>query len=242
MRRVVKYGLFTVGSGLVIGLGVSGWMYAHRPDNSADTSQEKHVSPSGVSNDPMVLNGNGNSNSGGESGGLKVTDNGGQGFGQVLGQGTGSQTGTGGGSGVSGSDSSASSGSSGSGSGTDQLPTPSQFHVYDQYKNNATALYIDTKPGTGKAVDKGSVVTMDYRGWLTDGKEFDETYARGKQFTFTEGAGTVIDGFAQAMWGMKAGGQRRLIIPPTVGYGVAGKDPVPPDAVLVFDVELVSVQ
>jgi peptidylprolyl isomerase len=221
-------------------------MYLHRSDTAADTTVVNHGSKSGVSDSPMVLNSEDSSGTGKQdSGGLKVTDNGGQGYGQVLGQSAGASgnSATSGGYGSSGGGGGSSAGADGgSGSGSNQLPTPSQFHVYDQYKNNATALYVDTKPGTGKVVDKGSVVTMDYRGWLTDGKEFDETYSRGKQFTFTEGAGTVIDGFAQAMWGMKVGGQRRLIIPPTVGYGAAGKDQVPPDAVLVFDVELVSVQ
>ena len=89
---------------------------------------------------------------------------------------------------------------------------------------------------------QGSAVTINYRGWLTNGKEFDESYSVGKPFTFTEGAGTVIEGMAQAIFGMKAGGTRRLIIPPTVGYGAAGHNPIPPDAVMVFDVELVSVQ
>jgi hypothetical protein len=242
MRGLAKFGLITVGAGLVLGFGTAGWMHAHRTDVGTRSSPADQRTKSGLSSSPLVLNGSGtNTNSMGDSAELRVTSEGGQGLGQVLGgSGSGAESGTPA-SGNAGSSSSSGSGGAG-GSGADQLPTPSQFHVYDQYKNNATALYIDTKPGTGKAVEKGSVVTMDYRGWLTDGKEFDETYARGKQFTFTEGAGTVIDGFAQAMWGMKAGGQRRLIIPPTVGYGAAGKDPVPPDAVLVFDVELVSVQ
>jgi len=132
-------------------------------------------------------------------------------------------------------------GSSSAQSDGNGLPTPSQFHVYDQYKNNPTAMYIDVHPGDGKAVAQGSEVTIQYRGWLTDGKEFDETYSRGKPFAFTEGAGAVINGLAQAIFGMKQGGTRRLIIPPAVGYGSAGKDPIPADAVMIFDVELVSV-
>jgi hypothetical protein len=241
MRGLVKFGLITVGVGMVVGLGTAGWMYAHREeDDGVVSTSARSAAKSNLSNGPLVLNGGGSNPGSSNDSGLKVTNDGGQGLGQVLG---GSNSGKLGNSSNGESGGSGTAGSGGSnGAGTDQLPTPSQFHVYDQYKNSATALYIDTKPGTGSAVGKGSVITMDYRGWLTDGKEFDETYARGKQFTFTEGAGTVIDGFAQAMWGMKSGGQRRLIIPPTVGYGAAGKDPVPPDAVLVFDVELVSVQ
>jgi FKBP-type peptidyl-prolyl cis-trans isomerase FkpA len=96
------------------------------------------------------------------------------------------------------------------------------------------------KPGDGKAVAAGNSVTINYRGWLTDGREFDETYKTGKAFTFQEGGTGVIEGLSQAIFGMKEGGQRRLIIPPTVGYGAAGKDPIPPDAMMIFDVELVS--
>lgn len=188
------------------------------------------VKPGNVSlNDSVSADGT----SGQVTPGLSVTSNGDQG--QVAGDST--NAGSGGSGDGSGGGTNSPAQSDGNG-----LPTPSQFHVYDQYKNNPTALFIDVKPGTGKAVAQGSVVTMQYRGWLTDGKEFDETYSRGKPFTFTEGSGTVIDGIAQAMFGMKEGGTRRLIVPPTVGYGAAGKDPIPPDAMLIFDVELISVQ
>jgi len=224
--------MVAIGAGVLVGAGVVGWMYVNR-DNGSEAAAEK---PGQVA---MNNSGNGSSESSGDS--LRVTTNGDQGL--VQGQ---SIEGGGGGAGAgAGSGSASGSGSSGlgsGGSGSNQLPTPSQFSVYDQYKNNPTALYIDVKPGDGKAVEKGSVVTMQYRGWLTNGKEFDESYSTGKPFTFTEGAGTVIEGMAEAMYGMKADGQRRLIIPPTVGYGAAGKDPIPPDSVMVFDVELVSVQ
>jgi peptidylprolyl isomerase len=202
-------------------------MYLRRPQPAPVAVKP---GPVNLNSDSMLASGSGSS--GDVTPGLSVTSGGNQG--SVQGESVG------GGSSGTGQGQNSSDGSGG-GNG-DQLPTPSQFGVYDQYKNNATALYIDTKPGTGKAVAKGSVVTMQYRGWLTNGKEFDETYARGKAFTFTEGSGTVIDGVAEAIFGMKVGGSRRLIIPPTVGYGAAGKDPIPPDAVMIFDVDLVSVQ
>ena len=221
MFRWWKFGLVTVSAGALVGLSVVGWLYWHKP---VSVAEEK---PGTVSwpKDPVVGGG------GRSSGDLSVTTQGDQGT--ALGQQIG---------GSQGSSGSAGGADASSGSGGDGLPTPSQFGMYEKYKNNPTALYIDVQPGDGKAVDKGSVVTMQYRGWLTNGKEFDESYARGNAYTFTEGDSNVISGVSEAMFGMKAGGRRRLIIPPTVGYGAAGHDPVPPDAVMVFDVELVSVK
>ena len=220
-----------MGAGILVGASAVAVMYVRGHQDPAPVAA---VKPGTVGlNQGSVLSGNTGSN-GDVTPGLSVTSDGSQG--SLQGQGGPGSTA---GSGSSGGGSPA----SGSGGGSsNQLPTPSQFHVYDQYKNNPTALYIDVQPGTGKAVAKGSVVTVQYRGWLTDGREFDETYAKGKAYTFTEGEGNVVDGFAQAIFGMKAGGQRRLIIPPTVGYGAAGKDPIPPDAMMIFDVQLESVQ
>jgi hypothetical protein len=214
----------------VVGLSAVGVMYVRQRQESTPPVA---VRPGVVGlNSGSVLSRN-TANGGEASPGLSVTSDGNQG--SLQGQQPGGSSG-------SGSKSSGNASGGKANSSSDQLPTPSQFHSYDQYKNNPTAMYIDVQPGTGKAIAKGSVVTMQYRGWLTSGLEFDETYARGRAFTFTEGAGTVVDGVAEAMFGMKEGGRRRLIIPPAVGYGAAGKDPVPPDAMMVFDVELVSVQ
>lgn len=231
MVRWWKLGFVAVGTGVMIGSAAVGWLYLHR-----DTGEAAAAKRGTRTLEDETLN---SASSSGPSDALTVTTNGTQGLaqGQSIGGGSGA-----GGPGGTGSSESGIGSDRASGGGTDQLPTPSQFHVYDQYKNSPTALYIDVKPGDGKAVAKGSVVTIQYRGWLTDGKEFDESYAGGKPYTFTEGAGTVIEGMAQALFGMKVGGQRRLIIPPAVGYGAAGHDPIPPDAVMVFDVELVSVQ
>ena len=228
MLRWLKFGGITVGAGIVVGLSAVSVMYLRRSQPVPVA-----VKPGDVSLSDNPLTGKSGASNGDVTPCLSVSSGGNQGSvqGESVGGGAGGSESTNGGT----------AGASGGSSG-DQLPTPSQFHVYDQYKNNATALYIDAKPGTGKAVAKGSVVTMQYRGWLTDGREFDETYSKGKAFSFTEGGGTVVDGVAEAMFGMKAGGERRLIVPPTVGYGAAGKDPIPPDAMMIFDVELVSVQ
>ena len=97
--------------------------------------------------------------------------------------------------------------------------------------------------GTGEAARKGERVTVHYTGWLTDGSKFDSSVDRGDPFQFVLGAGQVIQGWDEGVAGMKVGGHRTLIIPPQMGYGAAGAGGViPPNAVLVFDVELLDVQ
>jgi len=107
-----------------------------------------------------------------------------------------------------------------------------------------TALKItDTKVGTGAQAKAGQSVTVNYTGWLTDGTKFDSSLDSGQPFTFNLGAGEVIKGWDQGVAGMKVGGTRRLIIPPSLGYGDQGAGGViPGGATLVFDVELLSVQ
>ncbi len=104
----------------------------------------------------------------------------------------------------------------------------------------ATNLKIeDLVVGTGPAAKKGDRVTVDYTGWLTDGTKFDSSLDRNQPFTFTLGSGQVIAGWDQGVAGMMAGGKRRLTIPPELGYGAkgAGKT-IPPNATLVFEVEM----
>jgi peptidylprolyl isomerase len=107
--------------------------------------------------------------------------------------------------------------------------------------------YTDTKPGTGPAAKPGDKVVVQYTGWLDEngkkGKEFDSSYEHGAPFTFTLGAHQVIPGWDQGIVGMKAGGERTLIIPPDLAYGQAGADnAIPPNATLIFDVELVRIE
>lgn len=107
-----------------------------------------------------------------------------------------------------------------------------------------TELHI----GSGTEATAGAVVTVNYTGWLydrskTDGKglQFDSS-ANSAPFAFTLGQGQVIAGWDQGVPGMKIGGIRRLVIPPSLAYGSARYGPIPPDATLVFDIELVDVQ
>lgn len=101
----------------------------------------------------------------------------------------------------------------------------------------------DTVVGTGAEAVPGKSVTVNYVGMLPDGKVFDSTSAHGQPFTFTLGAGQVIKGWDQGIAGMKVGGKRRLIIPADMAYGSQGAGGViPPNATLIFDVELLQVQ
>ena len=108
---------------------------------------------------------------------------------------------------------------------------------------------IDTKIGAGKEAILGKMVSVHYTGWLFDkstsdnkGKKFDSSRDRSGNFTFPLGAGRVIKGWDQGVQGMKVGGQRTLIIPSSMGYGTRGAGIIPPNATLIFDVELMGVQ
>jgi peptidylprolyl isomerase len=99
----------------------------------------------------------------------------------------------------------------------------------------------DLQVGTGER-PSGDNVSVHYRGTLTNGKQFDASYDRGEPFSLGLGAGAVIKGWDQGVAGMKVGGKRRLTIPPALGYGATGAGGViPPNATLMFDVELLKV-
>jgi FKBP-type peptidyl-prolyl cis-trans isomerase FkpA len=102
--------------------------------------------------------------------------------------------------------------------------------------------YWDIVTGTGKTAGPGNMVQVHYTGWLTDGKKFDSSLDRGRPFQFILGVGQVIRGWDEGVAGMKIGGKRQLRIPPEMGYGArgAGTD-IPPNATLIFDVELLQV-
>ena len=107
--------------------------------------------------------------------------------------------------------------------------------------------YEDTTVGAGAAAAAGKKVSVHYTGWLDEngkkGKKFDSSLDRGDPFKFPLGAGHVIRGWDEGVAGMKVGGKRTLYIPPTLGYGSRGAPPViPPNAGLIFDVELLEVQ
>lgn len=107
--------------------------------------------------------------------------------------------------------------------------------------------YTDTKVGSGDAIKTGQTAVVHYTGWLDDngkpGTKFDSSRDRGQPFTFPVGGGQVIKGWDEGVAGMKVGGQRRLIIPSTLGYGARGAGGViPPNATLIFDVELLEIK
>ena len=103
--------------------------------------------------------------------------------------------------------------------------------------------YIDVVQGTGAEARPGQRVTVHYTGWLTDGTKFDSSRDRHDAFQFALGGGQVIQGWDQGVAGMRVGGQRRLIIPASLGYGARGAAGViPPNATLIFDVELLKAQ
>jgi peptidylprolyl isomerase len=103
--------------------------------------------------------------------------------------------------------------------------------------------YGDIHVGTGNSPTQGQRVTVHYTGVLADGgKKFDSSVDRDEPFTFTIGVGQVIQGWDEGVMSMKVGGKRRLIIPPHLGYGAFGAGRViPPNATLIFDVELLNI-
>lgn len=189
MLSWVKFGGITIGAGVVLGLGVVGWMKANPGEG------------------PLA-----------NSGGWSV----------VLGFQRGDDT----------EETPASSSSPAA-----NVPGPEEFGQYEAYKDKEVAMYGDLVAGTGAAVANGSTVTVQYKGWLTSGKLFDQSTAD-RPYSFVEGAHGVIPGWEEGLFGMKVGGKRRLIIPPGRGYGAAGaaNGLIPPNSVLVFDVELVAVK
>ena len=105
-----------------------------------------------------------------------------------------------------------------------------------------TLKVTDQVLGSGSEAVSGKRVTVNYEGRLITGRKFDSSYDRGQPFSFVLGAGQVIPGWEQGILGMKVGGKRELVIPPHLGYGATGAGGViPPNATLVFDVELLGV-
>lgn len=106
-----------------------------------------------------------------------------------------------------------------------------------------TKLIIDDiRVGSGREARLGDTVVLDYIGSTQDGIQFDNSYVRGEPFTFKIGSGQVIDGWERGITGMRAGGQRILVIPPELAYGNRQVGPIPPGSSLVFAIELLEIK
>lgn len=117
----------------------------------------------------------------------------------------------------------------------------------EMHKTSSGLRYEDHKVGAGAEAVAGKLVTVNYTGWLDEGgskgKKFDSSLDRNQPFTFPLGAGRVIKGWDEGVAGMKVGGKRTLFIPAELGYGSRGAGGViPPNADLIFDVELLGVR
>ena len=114
----------------------------------------------------------------------------------------------------------------------------------DGVKTSSGLTYWDIRVGTGDTAKEGSRVRVHYTGWLTNGKKFDSSVDAGTPFDFRIGNGEVIKGWEEGVAGMRVGGKRQLRIPPDLAYGAGGTPggPIPPNATLIFDVQLLGVQ
>lgn len=127
------------------------------------------------------------------------------------------------------------------------LPDPTDLPTVvseNQYTTTTSGLkYFDLTTGTGAAATAGKVVTVHYEGWLLTGQKFDSSRDRGQPFVFGLGAGQVIRGWDEGVQGIRIGGKRQLVLPPSLAYGSAGAPPViPPNATLIFEVEVLAAE
>jgi FKBP-type peptidyl-prolyl cis-trans isomerase len=123
-----------------------------------------------------------------------------------------------------------------------QTPSAPEISDADFITTTSGLQYQDLEVGAGAEAKPGDQVSVHYTGWLEDGTKFDSSLDRNEPFQFQLGAGMVIQGWDEGVSGMKVGGKRKLIIPSDLGYGAAGAGGViPPNATLIFDVELLAI-
>lgn len=124
----------------------------------------------------------------------------------------------------------------------DETPVPREVPDGAYTTLESGLKYYDFTVGDGAEATAGDNVTVHYRGWLTDDTSFDASYDRNEPFSFRLGAGEVIEGWDEGVDGMRVGGERQLVIPPELGYGAQGAgNAIPPNATLIFEVELLDV-
>ena len=102
--------------------------------------------------------------------------------------------------------------------------------------------YVDLITGTGKTAADDDHVSVLFTGWLTDGTQFDNSLDKNNPFKFEVGETEVNKGWDEGVTGMKVGGKRKMIIPPALGFGAKGKGNVPPNATLIYEIELLAIQ
>jgi peptidylprolyl isomerase len=120
---------------------------------------------------------------------------------------------------------------------------PAEVEASDYVVTDSGLKYYDLDSGDGPSPQEGQTVVVHYTGWLEDGTKFDSSLDRGDPFSFVLGAGRVIQGWDEGVATMKVGGSRQLVIPPNLGYGERGAgEVIPPNAILIFEVELLEIQ
>ena len=245
MLKIVKAGGLTIGAGLIVGASAIGWMRAHSVAVPVSASGGGSV-VLGASSTPVPSGGSAGDlhvsspNSVAAAGGAANTLLGGSSSSSSSGNSGDSSSNSSGGSGGAGASSSSSS--QPSPTPVSSVPSPAEFAQYNKYATDTTAYFGDEVVGTGTTVVAGTTLNVLYRGWLTNGMSFDAETDPSKPFVFKEGDHKVIPGWEEGLLGMKVGGIRRIIVPPSAGYGAAGHPPIPANAVLVFDVQLTAAQ
>lgn len=209
----------------------------------AQANQESETLGASTGSDSVSLN---SGQASGNSGGNGLSVSGGSGTAYNLGQLTPSNLGSANAGSNGGSNSQSNSNNNSNSNNAASIFDPTTFKQYEKYKDNKDALFADVEKGNGAELGNNMKAAVYYRGWLTDGTLFDQTKTDSKgqkqPFVFTEGAHQVIPGWEQTVLGMKVGGRRLVIVPPAVGYGAQGQGPIPPNATLIFEIQLVGVQ